>query len=82
MCSVCTFLRGPFKNLLIDSSKTDLWRDEGPGQFREMAGNGMNLLCIGHILLYVLSGTVWTNQHPRSSFAIVDEDALSELFEE
>ena len=75
--------------MLLDSSKTDLWRDDGPGQFREMAGNGMNLLCVGHILLYVLSATVWVNQHPRSTFAMEVEEPeevedceseLSELF--
>ena len=55
--NVC--LEGPFKRALIDPSKPDLWQSEGHGQLREMAGNGMNMLCVGHLLLFVLAATDW-----------------------
>lgn len=50
------FNQGPFQDLLLDDRETDLWK-EPPPQLRSMSGNGMNLLCVGYIMAFILAAT-------------------------
>ena len=75
--------KGPFRDAIIDPDANDLWR-RPPTSLRGMVGNGMNILCVGHILLFALAATEEVGAVQPSEVAVADtssESQMSELFD-
>lgn len=66
----------PFKHMLVEGHGDTDFRAKSFTQMRAMAGNGMNMMCIGFLLAFILGCSEASHTPPSGPAALPNRDAV------